>query len=152
VRVSRTVLRGAGGEIPRPTHHPFPEALEYFSSVPGRLQPNSVACELGPGSYSLSRDVPSLRDSPLLNLRLPGTAVPGYRLCPSGTGFASARKYTAIDGFETKVNFLSVPSMIAEQSTRGLDGAHELADYSLAHSARAELCRKLGRMVEARAS
>jgi len=23
VRISRTVLRGAGGEIPRPTHHPF---------------------------------------------------------------------------------------------------------------------------------
>jgi RNA polymerase sigma-70 factor (ECF subfamily) len=28
----------------------------------------------------------------------------------------------------------------------------ELADYYLAHSARAELCRKLGRLAEARAS
>jgi hypothetical protein len=30
--------------------------------------------------HGVSRDVPSLRDSPL-NLSLPGTPVPGYRLC-----------------------------------------------------------------------
>jgi hypothetical protein len=35
--------------------------------------------------HGISRDVPSLRDSPL-NRMLPGTPVPGYRLCrPSGT-------------------------------------------------------------------
>ena len=31
-------------------------------------------------------------------------------------------------------------------------GARRLADYYLAHSARAELCRRLGRTAEARAS
>jgi len=35
--------------------------------------------------HGVSRDVPSLRDSPL-NRTLPGTPVPGYRLCrPFGT-------------------------------------------------------------------
>jgi hypothetical protein len=40
---------------------------------------------LGLEGHGVSRDVSSLRDSPL-NLSLPGTAVPGYRLFrPSGT-------------------------------------------------------------------
>jgi len=46
--------------------------------------------------HGISRDVPSLRDSPV-NLSLPGTDVPGYRLCrPCGTGLLRPVNDTAI--------------------------------------------------------
>jgi hypothetical protein len=46
--------------------------------------------------HGVSRDVSSLRDSPL-NLSLPGTAVPGYRLCrPCGTVLLRPVNGTAI--------------------------------------------------------
>ena len=42
--------------------------------------------------------------------------------------------------------------LTAELIVRDIDSAGDLADYHLAHAARADLCRRLGRTAAARAS
>jgi RNA polymerase sigma-70 factor (ECF subfamily) len=78
-----------------------------------------------------------------------------HGLAPDHAALRPADSYSAISGRGTQPRSCLAMCEGPEQGLRLIDGLlarEELANYHLAYSARADLCRRLGRLPEARAS